>query len=211
MAFPSSKLYDPMAVGNISVTAASVLIEDHQEMALLSLSHTPAENAIYRAMSSEVFNANSSLGAFDLDRLMAISNLRSQATLRRGIAGLIQKLSISRQVVAGSDPEISVYCVFSPREIFDRRIKANMDPFPRGISETVGGGPYGRAIVQVVENYSLSRREAQVAMCCVEGLSNCEIGEKLGINEHTVKFHMRSVFIKCGVRRRAQLVSVLLS
>ncbi len=66
------------------------------------------------------------------------------------------------------------------------------------------------ALERVVNGYDLSRREAQVALCCAEGLTNAEIGDRLCITEQTVKFHMRHLFIKLGVRRRAELISRLL-
>lgn len=61
-----------------------------------------------------------------------------------------------------------------------------------------------------MNGYDLSRREAQVALCCAEGLTNAEIGDRLCITEQTVKFHMRHLFIKFGVRRRGELISRLL-
>jgi DNA-binding CsgD family transcriptional regulator len=56
----------------------------------------------------------------------------------------------------------------------------------------------------------LSRREAQVALCCVEGLTNAEIGTRLSVTEQTVKFHLRNIFVKFKVKRRAELISRLL-
>jgi DNA-binding CsgD family transcriptional regulator len=56
----------------------------------------------------------------------------------------------------------------------------------------------------------LSRREAQVALLCMRGLTNADIGRRLRVSEQTVKFHLRHVFIKFGVRRRAELISKLL-
>jgi DNA-binding CsgD family transcriptional regulator len=61
-----------------------------------------------------------------------------------------------------------------------------------------------------VNGYNLSRREAQVALCCAEGLTNAEIGARLFVTEQTVKFHMRHLFVKFGVKRRGELISRLL-
>jgi DNA-binding CsgD family transcriptional regulator len=44
----------------------------------------------------------------------------------------------------------------------------------------------------------------------VEGLTNAEIGLRLLVSEQTVKFHLRHIFIKFGVKRRAELISRLL-
>jgi len=47
-------------------------------------------------------------------------------------------------------------------------------------------------------------------LCCAEGLTNAEIGARLLITEQTVKFHLRNIFVKFGVKRRAELISRLL-
>ena len=67
----------------------------------------------------------------------------------------------------------------------------------------------GQAVRRVIDVGSLSRREAQVALCCAQGLTNAEIGIRLQVSEQTVKFHLRNIFVKFGVKRRAELVSRL--
>ena len=78
-------------------------------------------------------------------------------------------------------------------------------------NETVFGGSavLGRAIKRVIDVESLSRREAQVTLCCAQGLTNAEIGIRLQVSEQTVKFHLRNIFVKFGVKRRTELVSRL--
>ena len=61
------------------------------------------------------------------------------------------------------------------------------------------------------ENFKLTARETHVALLCTEGLSNSQIAERLCVSEQTIKFHLKSVFLKCGVKRRTELVSRLLS
>ncbi len=63
-----------------------------------------------------------------------------------------------------------------------------------------------QVIDQLVQRHNLSRRQAQVALKCAEGLSNAEIGAKLLIRQETVKFHLRNIFIKFGVKRRTELI-----
>lgn len=53
---------------------------------------------------------------------------------------------------------------------------------------------------------TLTRRELQVVARLHRGSSNKEIARELGVMEDTVKKHLKSVFAKLGVRRRAQVV-----
>lgn len=54
----------------------------------------------------------------------------------------------------------------------------------------------------------ITRREREViAMLVDEGLSNPEIGERLGIEEGTVKNHLRRIFDLLGVENRVQLAT----
>jgi len=52
----------------------------------------------------------------------------------------------------------------------------------------------------------LSRREREVLMAILQGLSNKEIGSKLNISERTVKFHVSNLLAKFGVQRRSDLI-----
>lgn len=52
----------------------------------------------------------------------------------------------------------------------------------------------------------LTRREHDVLELASQGLSNREIGAVLGISDHTVKFHLASVYGKLGVATRAEAV-----
>jgi len=53
----------------------------------------------------------------------------------------------------------------------------------------------------------LSPRETDILTLIAEGLSNKEIARNLEIGPETVKSHLKSVFNKLGVERRAQAVS----
>jgi DNA-binding CsgD family transcriptional regulator len=98
----------------------------------------------------------------------------------------------------------SEYRVCTPIEVLSRRKEEGAEHMaPRKHS-------FERAVARVAENPLLSRREAQVALCCVEGLTNAEIGKRLEVSDQTVKFHLRHVFVKFGVKRRAELISRLL-
>jgi two-component system, NarL family, response regulator YdfI len=54
----------------------------------------------------------------------------------------------------------------------------------------------------------LTKRETEVLQLLAQGLANKQIASSLGISEHTVKFHISSIYSKLGVNNRAEVVSV---
>jgi len=112
----------------------------------------------------------------------------------------------------GKREQATHYRAYTPDEIIDRRREMGQRETGTNGQSTCGRGDrsFERAIARVAENSMLSRREAQVALCCVEGLTNADIGTRLSVSEQTVKFHLRHVFLKFGVKRRAELISRLL-
>ena len=184
-------------------------------LALLALSHSPVEQALYEALRTATCgDKGSCVGSLSLRRLLELTGLGSYTTLRRARAGLVAKLSIDCKRAADDDGAAegpgSYYLVYGPEEIFARRSAAGIEPYPKEYQSHARGEGFVPALERVVNGYDLSRREAQVALCCAEGLTNAEIGDRLCITEQTVKFHMRHLFIKFGVRRRAELISRLL-
>ena len=181
-------------------------------MGLLALSHTPTEHELYQAMLAETQASGGRAGAFSLRRLMELTGLTSYSTVRRALRGLLIKLSIEDR----TDPEHekrsggATFFVYHPEEIFDRRLSSGLAPFPKEAEGFWKSSSNSCAIKRIVQNQSLSRREAQVALLCMRGLTNAEMGERLLVSEQTVKFHLRHIFIKFGVRRRGELISMLL-
>ncbi|MGH2360755.1 MAG: response regulator [bacterium] len=55
---------------------------------------------------------------------------------------------------------------------------------------------------------ALSKREREVLRLVADGHSNKQIGQKLGITERTVKFHVTSIRNKLGAGNRAQAVAL---
>jgi DNA-binding NarL/FixJ family response regulator len=54
----------------------------------------------------------------------------------------------------------------------------------------------------------LTKREIEVLQLLAQGLANKQIATALGISEHTVKFHISSIYSKLGVNNRAEVVRV---
>ena len=53
---------------------------------------------------------------------------------------------------------------------------------------------------------ALTPREKDVLALLADGYRNREIAERLGISEHTVKFHLASIFGKLGASTRTEAV-----
>lgn len=201
---------------------------DGPTMALVALSHTPVERRLYAAMCAATRAATCAARAelnqrtdpppprpdvFTVRALMELTGIVSLSTIRRGLEGLVSKFSVEREAKAngnGAREHTAAYRVFTPEEVIARREQRGMKSYAKGIEGRARSSSFERVIQRVVENRNLSRREAQVALCCVEGLTNAEIGLRLLVSEQTVKFHLRHIFIKFGVKRRAELISRLL-
>jgi DNA-binding CsgD family transcriptional regulator len=53
---------------------------------------------------------------------------------------------------------------------------------------------------------SLTSREREIVFALAEGLSNKDIGRRLGLSEGTVKVHLHNIYSKLGVKNRTALV-----
>lgn len=58
------------------------------------------------------------------------------------------------------------------------------------------------------EMETLTPREGEVLNALSQGLTNKQIAHSLGISEHTVKYHISSIYSKLGVMNRAEAVRV---
>jgi DNA-binding CsgD family transcriptional regulator len=193
---------------NYPLVETSEQIETANLLALIALSHTSVEHRLYFAMLSTAADSHS----FTARKLMLLTGIRSLSTVRRGLEGLVVKFSIDKDNAHngnGKRESATAYRAYSPHEVIERR-KENRAPYLQGYGSTGNGHSFNKALNRVADHPLLSRREAQVALCCVEGLTNADIGRRLQVGEQTVKFHLRKVFLKFGVKRRAELISKLL-
>ena len=55
---------------------------------------------------------------------------------------------------------------------------------------------------------ALTRRELEVLPLLADGLTNRRIAERLGISEHTAKFHVNAILGKLGAATRAEAVAL---
>jgi len=66
-----------------------------------------------------------------------------------------------------------------------------------------------RAMTQNELQGALTEREREIAELAADGLRNNEIADKLFVSEHTVRAHLRSIYQKLDIDRRAKLAKVL--
>jgi ATP/maltotriose-dependent transcriptional regulator MalT len=72
------------------------------------------------------------------------------------------------------------------------------------LAEAVLSLPPAGADEPVIE--TLTGREYDVLALVADGLSNRDIAARLGISDHTVKFHLASIFGKLGAATRTEAV-----
>ena len=68
--------------------------------------------------------------------------------------------------------------------------------------------PLRSAVVPEADAEGLTPRERELLRFLGEGMGNREIAQVLGLSDHTVKFHLHSIYTKLGVRTRTEAVSV---
>nr|WP_282567983.1 response regulator transcription factor [Devosia oryzisoli] len=112
-----------------------------------------------------------------------------QTALDRGVSGYLLKGSTGAEILDAVALVSEGKDFVSPRAM-SRAIMAARDG---------AAGPHSRLS-------SLSPRERTVLEMMASGLSNRDIGTKLGIAEKSVKFHVTNIFSKVGVRNRVEAV-----
>lgn len=119
--------------------------------------------------------------------------------LRLGAMGFIPK-SVSRQAFVEALRDVLSGRPYLPASAIG--VGAARAVEARAGSEAGGG----MRSVSRPEQLGLTPREFQVLRWLVQGKCNKEIARRLGIEEQTVKNHLRPIFQKFGVARRAELV-----
>ena len=96
-----------------------------------------------------------------------------------------------------------------PRGASPRRIHAALQAVSEGlvvIDDELADGvlPHHTASVSLIE--PLTARELEVLQLLAAGLTNKEIAQRLGISDHTVKFHVNGILGKLGAETRTEAV-----
>jgi DNA-binding NarL/FixJ family response regulator len=80
---------------------------------------------------------------------------------------------------------------------------------PEIAKDLLAGNRQGGAVEPTLETFEeLTPREIEVLRMMAEGLGNKEIAARLGISDHTVKFHISSILAKTGASTRTEAVTL---
>jgi NarL family two-component system response regulator YdfI len=115
----------------------------------------------------------------------------SNEALRAGVRAVLPGDVFPDQLVAALQAAVAGLVVLHPAEA--RTIFPAVTPASQPLSELAE---------------PLTRRERQVLQMLAAGLGNKEIAPRLGISEHTVKFHVASILGKLGAASRTEAVAL---
>lgn len=110
------------------------------------------------------------------------------ALLGAGVKGILLQSASSEAIAA------AIFATSQGLLILDRGVSASMHPNNGGTDDNGG----------LIEQ--LTTRELEVVALIAEGLPNKSIALKLGISEHTVKFHVNAILTKLSAQSRTEAV-----
>jgi len=113
--------------------------------------------------------------------------------LRSGVRAMLPREATAAEIVAAVDAAAAGLVVLHPSAV---GLLLPLLPTPV------------RAVTPVASNAALTPREVEVLGMLAEGLGNKIIARRLGISEHTVKFHVGSIFGKLGASSRTEAVTL---
>ena len=119
--------------------------------------------------------------------------------------GVAQSLMHPRVIVLGDASDDGETAGILPHDATAQQIDAAIRALAAGLSvrlRTKTGDGFGA--LESEPQLLLTPREVEVLEALVEGLGNKAIARKLDISQHTVKFHVESLFRKLDVNSRTQ-------
>jgi DNA-binding NarL/FixJ family response regulator len=113
----------------------------------------------------------------------------TQEAIRLGVRALLSRDASAAEILAAVETAGSGLAVIDPREL-EALLAANA---PAAVSS---------------ETHTLTARELEVLRMMAEGAANKTIAWKLGISDHTVKFHVASILAKLNAASRTEAVTI---
>jgi DNA-binding NarL/FixJ family response regulator len=160
------------------------------EIALVSIDLSDGETAGYRVLKHirEHHPSISAVALLDGDTREAVL-----AAFQSGARGVVSRSQNFRLIAK---------CL---RKVHEGQIWASSDQIVF-LFEALHRGEESRLVRNAPETlHQLTPRELDVARQVAEGMRNSEIGEKLGVSEHTVRNYIMRIYDKLGVSNRVQL------
>ena len=90
-----------------------------------------------------------------------------------------------------------------PKQALLRRLREAFDPSLAPVASDLTEG--------AASNQILTEREVELIRFVRVGLTNRQIAERMQVSENTIKWHLKNVFEKAGVTRRAELADLVIS
>jgi two-component system, NarL family, response regulator YdfI len=120
-----------------------------------------------------------------------LDSINLEVALRSGVRGIIPDTSTESEIMAAVEAIAFGLIVLHPDAVELLPLKESM-----------------REKVTLTPIQTLTPREIEVLEMLGSGLGNKAIAKRLHISEHTVKFHVSSIFGKLGVSSRTEAVTV---
>jgi DNA-binding NarL/FixJ family response regulator len=169
-----------------------------------------------QAQNVAVIAISSSLKVRDADAFQLVRELRSASPASKAVILLdsekhddvVNSFRAGARGVFSRDSSVDMFCK-CVRRVHQGEIWADT----RGIAlavDALASTPVVRAVDSEGLNL-LSKRELEVVRSLVQGLTNREIAEKMGLSQHTIKNYLFKIFDKLGVSSRTELLFMTLS
>lgn len=182
--------------------------------------HIAMSLVLSKSTESQLTRPEVGLLALTPDDQLVYSNDAAQCIVSQVEPQKIRALALSKSVWRDRD---SVVYRLQPLPLSNRSLLSWLEHECAGDADERKHTRAGRVSVVVVERIQrrhalanrlvhsrLSRREVEVALCVMRGLSNAEIASELSIDEKTVKDHLRRIYGKIDVRSRTAMISKVL-
>jgi two-component system, NarL family, response regulator YdfI len=157
-------------------------------------------------LAPHILNAEADVVVVDSDSLPQLGDshaasvvLLTQITDARTISRLL-KAGVRSILPRESDPDeivSAIYAAYSGHVMLSAAVAENLAAIY---------GDHEPDVDQPAEE--ITSREAEVLRMLAEGMVNKDIAHRLGISEHTVKFHISSILEKLGASTRTEAVTL---
>ena len=184
------------------------LLEDEEDIHVVGLAGSAAEAlSATRATQPDVLVLDVRLPDRNGIHIVSEAKAASSATRVLVLTSYTGDDTIAEAVAAGADG-------FAPKTTEARSLVQTIRDLAQG--KDLLRAQVSAALIRYLRNPGqaeplalherLTARESQIAAFVAEGLSNREIGERVGIAEKTVKNHVSNILNKMNAHRRAEII-----